>query len=167
MVDLSSQLSSANKAKEALQKEVEFTILRLKNSLKRFDEAEVKLVQIQNQLAITNAAKNMCELQLEDANIKKAEAESKLRVTELEQETLRAKVSTLQDDVEKERNFSKDKVDKCAILETEITRLKVISEPRGSTLAEEFRINQDKELALAASTFSACQKTIASLGLQL
>ncbi|XP_075493826.1 filament-like plant protein 3 [Primulina tabacum] len=167
LIDLSSQLSSANKAKEALQKEVEVTKLRLKNSLKRFDEAEVKLVHIQNQLAIVNEAKNMCELQLEDANIKKAEAESKLRVMELEQETLRAKISTLQDDVEKERKFSEDTVDKCAILETEISRLKVDSQLQRSTIAEEFRINQDKELVVAASKFSVCQKTIASLGLQL
>ncbi|XP_073065438.1 filament-like plant protein 3 [Primulina eburnea] len=167
LIDHSSQLSSANKAKEALQKEVEVTKLRLKNSMKRFDDAEVKLVHIQNQLAIANEAKNMCGLQLEDANIKKAEAESKLRVMELEQETLRAKISTLQDDVEKERKFSEDTVDKCAILETEISRLKVDSQLQRSTIAEEFRINQDKELVVAATKFSACQKTIASLGLQL
>ncbi|XP_073139594.1 filament-like plant protein 3 isoform X2 [Henckelia pumila] len=167
LVDLSYQLSLANESKEALQKEVEFTKLRLKNSMKRFDEAGMKLVQTQNQLAIANGAKNMCEVQLEDANIKKAEAESKLRVMELEQNTLRAKVSTLQDDVQKEREFSKDTADRCAILETEISRLKVDHQLRRSTIAEEFRINQDKELAVAASKFAACQKTISSLGLQL
>ncbi|KAG8373670.1 hypothetical protein BUALT_Bualt11G0048600 [Buddleja alternifolia] len=234
LVKLNTQLALADEVKRTAQKEVEYTKLQLKNTTKILDEAEVNMVQIQDQLTNANEAKSRVEVELKDANVKKAEAESRLKFMELELETLHSRTRTLEKEVEKERNFSRESesqlkimeetlhssvhtlekevvkernfsreaesrlkimeleletlyssirvlekevdkernfsreaVAKCEILETEISRTKSDSQSQRSTIIEEFRMNQDKELAVAANKFAECQKTIASLGRQL
>ncbi|KAL0396051.1 UNVERIFIED_CONTAM: Filament-like plant protein [Sesamum calycinum] len=128
---------------------------------------KVNLLQIQDQLIEANEAKSTVEAALEEANLKKAEAESEIKVMELELETVHSSISRLEKEVEKERNVSREAVAKRDILEAELSRLKSDSQVQRSAIIEEFRINQDKELAVAASKFAECQKTIASLDRQL
>ncbi|KAL7131952.1 hypothetical protein ABFS83_12G039600 [Erythranthe nasuta] len=93
---------------------------------------------------------------------------SSTRAIELDLETSRSRNCTLEKEIEEERKFSREIVGKCEILEDDISRMESDSRfRRSSTMVEEFRINQDKELAVAASKFAECQKTIASLGRQL
>ncbi|KAL8034617.1 hypothetical protein ABFX02_12G040100 [Erythranthe guttata] len=93
---------------------------------------------------------------------------SSTRAIELDLETSRSRNCTLEKEIEEERKFSREIVAKCEILEDDISRMESDSRfRRSSTMVEEFRINQDKELAVAASKFAECQKTIASLGRQL
>ncbi|KAL0462239.1 UNVERIFIED_CONTAM: Filament-like plant protein 3 [Sesamum latifolium] len=167
LVELNKQLALANGARRDAEKEVENTKLKLKNATNLLDEAEVNLLQIQDQLIEANEAKSIVEAALEEANLKKAEAESEIKVMELELETLHSSINTLKKEVEKERNISREAVAKCDILEAEVSRMKSDSQFQRSTIIEEFRINQDKELAVAASKFAECQKTIASLDRQL
>ncbi|PIN24247.1 hypothetical protein CDL12_03014 [Handroanthus impetiginosus] len=167
LADLKTQLDVANEAKREVQKEVDFTKVKLMNSTKLLEEAEVNLIQIQDKLTIANEAKSIVEVQLKDANLKKAEAEFQLKGMEVELESLHSSVYTLEKEVEKERKISREAVDKCDLLEVEISRMKSDSQFQRSAMIEEFRINQDKELAIAASKFAECQKTIASLDRQL
>ncbi|KAL2521262.1 filament-like plant protein 3 [Forsythia ovata] len=106
-------------------------------------------------------------MELEAAEVKKAEAESQLRILEIELKTLHSSIGTLEEEVEKERNFSGKIVVKYQILENEISRMKLDSQIERSAIINEFRMNQDKELTVAATKFSECRKTIASLGRQL
>ncbi|KAI3462409.1 hypothetical protein Pfo_019072 [Paulownia fortunei] len=167
LVGLKMQLALANEEKRDAEKEVECIKVKLKNSTKLLDEAEENLVQIQDQLMEANEAKSIVQEQLEDAILKKAEAESQVKVMELELENLDSSICTLEKEVEKERIFSREAVGKCDILEAEISRMKLDSQFQRSAIVEEFRINQDKELAVAATKFAECQNTIASLGRQL
>lgn len=167
LVDLKAQLVLADAATRDAQKQVEFSNVKLKNLTKLLDEAEGKLTKVQDKLSEVNESKCILELQLEDGNSKKVESESKLKVMELELKTLRSSISTLQKEVEKEKNHSREAVAKCDTQEAEISRLKSNSQLQRSAIIEEFRINQDEELAIAARKFAECQKTIASLGCQL
>ncbi|KAL2247110.1 UNVERIFIED_CONTAM: Filament-like plant protein 3 [Sesamum indicum] len=167
LVELNKQLALANEARRDAEKEVENTTVKLKNATNLLDEAEVNLLKIQVQLIEANEAKSIVEVALEEGNLKKAEAESEIKVMKLELETLHSSISTLEKEVEKERNLSREAVAKCDILEAELSRMKSDSQFQRSAIIEEFRINQDKELAVAASKFAECQKTIASLDRQL
>ncbi|KAK4383841.1 Filament-like plant protein 3 [Sesamum angolense] len=167
LVELKKQLALANEARRDAEKEVENTKVKLKNATNLLDEAEVNLLQIQDQLIEANEAKRPVEAALEEANLKKAEAESEIKVMELELETVHSSISRLEKEVEKERNVSREAVAKRDILEAELSRLKSDSQFQRSAIIEEFRINQDKEVAVAASKFAECQKTIASLDRQL
>ncbi|KAK6128375.1 hypothetical protein DH2020_037887 [Rehmannia glutinosa] len=167
LVELKTQLAVANEAKRDVEKEVAFTKVKLKESTKLLDEAEENMVQIQDQLIEANEAKNRVEVQLGNANLNKAKAESQLKVMEVELKNLRSRIFTLEKEVEKEKSFSREAVAKCKILEGEMSRMKSDSQFQRSAIIEEFRINQDKELAVAATKFAECQKTIASLDRQL
>ncbi|KAL2498556.1 Filament-like plant protein 3 [Abeliophyllum distichum] len=167
LADLRTQLATANEAKSAAQIEVEDTNIKLKKLEKFLEEAEANLVEIQNQSIITNEATCTVKMELEAAKLKKAEAESQIRVLEIELKTLHSIIGTLEEEVEKERNFSGKIVVKYQLLENEISRMKLDSQIERSAIINEFRMNQDKELTEAATKFSECQKTIASLGRQL
>ncbi|XP_057791569.1 filament-like plant protein 3 [Salvia miltiorrhiza] len=181
LVDLRKQLVLADEAKRDAHKQVECSNVKLENSTKLLDEAEGKLIMVQDKLSEAerklikfqdklsevNELKNELELQLEDANLKKVESESKLKVMELELKTLRSSISTLQKEVEKEKIHSREAIAKCDKLEAELSGTKSNSQLQRSAIIEEFRVNQDKELAAAAGRFAECQKTIASLGRQL
>ncbi|KAK6152958.1 hypothetical protein DH2020_012597 [Rehmannia glutinosa] len=142
LVELKTQLAVANEAKRDVEKEVAFTKVKLKESTKLLDEAEENMVQIQDQLIEANEAKNRVEVQLGNANLNKAKAESQLKVMEVELKNLRSRIFTLEKEVEKEKSFSRK-------------------------LLLSVRYWKDKELAVAATKFAECQKTIASLDRQL
>ncbi|XP_022884445.1 filament-like plant protein 3 isoform X2 [Olea europaea var. sylvestris] len=165
--DLRTQLAMANEAKRVAQIEVEDTNIKLKKSEKLLEEAQFNLVEFQEQLIIANESKHKIEVELEATEVKKAEAESQLKVIELELETLHSSIGTLEEEIKKERNFSGEIVVKCQKLENEILRKELDSQIQKSAIIDEFRINQDNELTVAATKFAECQKTIASLGRQL
>ncbi|KAH6833391.1 hypothetical protein C2S53_009075 [Perilla frutescens var. hirtella] len=167
VVDLKAQLVLADEANRDALKQVECSNAKLKDLTKLLDEAEGKMIKVEDKLSEVNELKSILELQLEDANLKKAESESKLKAIELELKTVRSSISTLEKEAEKEKKHSREAVAKCEALEAEISRMKSNSEWQRSAIIEEFRFNQDKELEVAASKFSECQKTIASLGRQL
>lgn len=167
LVDLRTQLAMAIEAKRVAQVEVEDTNIKLKKSEKLLEEAQVNLVEFQNQLISANKSKHGIELELEGTEVKKSEAESQLKVIKLELDTLHSSIGTLEEEVKNERNFSGEIVVKCQKLENEISRMELNSQSQKSAIIDEFRINQDKELTVAATKFAECQKTIASLGRQL
>ncbi|KAG2716084.1 hypothetical protein I3843_03G110400 [Carya illinoinensis] len=137
-------------------------------------EAELKLVELQTQLALADKLKQATDQDLKAIRTKRETAESQLRIVEAEVKSLLLKVNSLEEEVEKERALSAENVAKCQKLEDELLRTKREAEIyRDAELRlvksndGELKINQEKELAVAASKFAECQKTIASLGQQL
>ncbi|XP_047969740.1 filament-like plant protein 3 [Salvia hispanica] len=165
--DLKKQLVLADEAKKDARKQVEYSNVKLENSTKLLDEAEGKLIKVQDKLSEVEELKSKLELQLEDANLKQAESETKLKAMEHDLKTLRSSISMLEKEVVKEKIHSREAVAKCETLEAELSGTKSSSLSQRSAIIEEFRANQDKELAEAAGRFAECQKTIASLGRQL
>ncbi|XP_073154881.1 filament-like plant protein 3 [Henckelia pumila] len=167
------QLIDLNQAKRLVLAELESADIRkaeaesqLKVVKLELDEAKVDVLQVRNQLIDSNQAKRLALAELESANIRNAGAESQLKAVKLEQETLRSRNFSLEKEVEVERKSS-DSISKCKKLESEMSRMELGSKLQRLAIVEEFRINQDKELEVAASKFADCQNTIASLDRQL
>ncbi|GFP90627.1 filament-like plant protein 3 [Phtheirospermum japonicum] len=160
------RLTEAEEARRDAEKEAESIKVKLKDLTELLEEKELTLVRSQDQLTEAEEAKRRAEARLDDG---KAEAESRIEGMEHELEKLRSGIFSLEKGIEREKSFSREAVAKCNVLEDEISRMKSDSDSQfqRSTIVEEFRINQDKELAVAASKFAECQKTIASLDRQL
>ncbi|CAI9763383.1 unnamed protein product [Fraxinus pennsylvanica] len=167
LVDLETQLAMVNEAKRAAELEVEAANEKLTKSTKNLEEAKVNLVELQNQLIVVNEEKCVVESELKTSNINKQEVDLQIKSLEREFEALHSSIGTLEEEIKKEKSVSGEAVLRCQTLENEISRMKLDSQLQRSAGIEEFRINQDRELAVAASKFTECQKTIASLSRQL
>ncbi|XP_077248810.1 filament-like plant protein [Tasmannia lanceolata] len=138
---------------------------QLEISRNKLIEAEEKLGKL---MALASESKKAVEVELEVANTKRKVAESQLEAADADVRTLRAKVDSLEVEIEKERSLSAETAVKCQNLEDKLLRKKREAELRRAASSNgELKIKQDKELAVAAGKLAECQKTIASLGLQL
>ncbi|KAB5556460.1 hypothetical protein DKX38_007369 [Salix brachista] len=148
-------------------------------------EADVKMGELQALLALANESRQASEEEIKRFDSKREETESQLRIAEAEIKTLLSKIVSLDAEVEKERALSAENAAKSQELEGELSKMKCevelqheIERKRVASFNQELKITQhsdlhsgiiqlEKELAVAASKFAECQKTIASLGLQL
>lgn len=169
--ELETQLAFANKSKQAVE-------VKMKAAIAARGVAESKLsvveAEMKTQLALANKSKQAAEEEVKSAKSKKEAGESRLRAVEAEMETLRSKVISLEDEVEKERALSEENIANFQKSKDELSKVKheieLQHEVKLQYLAgsnQELKINQEEELAVAASKFAECQKTIASLGRQL
>ncbi|TMW86733.1 hypothetical protein EJD97_020948 [Solanum chilense] len=167
VAELQGQLISANEAKRAAEAEVEAMNVKLKKLEFCLDETEVKCLGIQTQLEMVEGMKSGVEAELEAINAKKYVSESQLKATELELQTLLSKVDFLQEELSEERDLHQKTAAKLQKLEIDNSVIKSASQLQKGTIFGEFTINKDKEMAIAASRFAECQKTIASINWQL
>ncbi|XP_010464045.1 PREDICTED: filament-like plant protein 3 [Camelina sativa] len=145
---------------------------QLETSQNRLKETDRKLTELQTLLRLTKDAKEAAEDGVKAANAKTEAVESRLRDVEAETESLILKIKSLEDVTEKERALSSKHISKCEELQDEISKLKRELELHQETEPEAnhmkgFELKQEKELAVAASKFAECQRTIASLGQRL
>ncbi|EOA30122.1 hypothetical protein CARUB_v10013232mg [Capsella rubella] len=145
---------------------------QLETSQNRLKETERKLTELQTLLRLTKDAKEAAEDGIKAANAKAEAVESRLRDVEAEAESLILKIKSLEDVTEEERALSSKHISKCKELQDEISKLKRELELYQETEHEpnhmkSFELKQEKELAVAASKFAECQRTIASLGQRL
>ncbi|KAG7580769.1 Filament-like plant protein [Arabidopsis suecica] len=145
---------------------------QLETSQNRLKETERKLTELQTLLHLTKDAKEAAEDGVKAANEKTEAVESRLRDVETEAKSLSLKIKSLEDVTEKERALSAIHISKCNELQDEISKLKQELEHHQETEPEPnhmkgFELKQEKELAVAASKFAECQRTIASLGQRL
>ncbi|XP_010314562.2 filament-like plant protein 3 [Solanum lycopersicum] len=167
VVELQGQLITANEAKRAAEAEVQAMNVKLKKLEFCLDETEVKCLGIQTQLEMVEGMKSGVEAELEAINAKKYVSESQLKATELELQTLLSKVDFLQEELSEERDLHQKTAAKLQKLEIDNSVIKSASQLQKGTIFGEFTINKDKEMAIAASRFAECQKTIASINWQL
>ncbi|KAK6773828.1 hypothetical protein RDI58_029067 [Solanum bulbocastanum] len=167
VVELQAQLITANEAKRDAKAEVEAINVKLKKLEFCLEETEVKYLGIQTQLEIVEGMKSGVEAELEAINAKKYVSESQLKATESELQTLLSKVDFLQEELSEERDLHQKTAAKLHKLEIDNSVIKSASQLQKGTIIGEFTINKDKEMAIAASRFAECQKTIASINWQL
>ncbi|KAK7247618.1 hypothetical protein RIF29_42504 [Crotalaria pallida] len=148
--------------------------MQLEASQSRIRGAELKVTELQTQLALANKSNQEAYEELKATKTKKEIAESKLRLAQTEVEELTSKVSSLEEEIQKERALSAENLIKCGKLEDELLKMKREAQVQKEAeilhkegVKSELKLKQDKELALAASKFAECQKTIASLGQRL
>ncbi|KAI3951575.1 hypothetical protein MKX01_018691 [Papaver californicum] len=166
--ELEEKLEKMEVEKAELEKALAESLNCLETSEDRLRETEEKLLELQNKMGLDAIAKQATELEIESTNTKRKAMESQILVMEEEVATLRAKVDSLEMDVEDERAMSAEIMSKCESLEEELSKTRLETERRRATNSNgELKIKQDKELAVAAGKLAECQKTIASLGQQL
>uniref|UniRef100_A0A3N7EJT9 Filament-like plant protein n=1 Tax=Populus trichocarpa TaxID=3694 RepID=A0A3N7EJT9_POPTR len=119
----------------------------------QLSEAQQKLVELQEELLLTNESKQQIEFQLVSM--------------EAEARTMSAKVNSIQGEIEKERVLSAEIALKYHELEEELSRKKQEEELQQNVSSSgEPKIKQE-DFDVAANKLAECQKTIASLGNQL
>ncbi|XP_043721921.1 filament-like plant protein [Telopea speciosissima] len=166
--DLEEKLETMEAEKEELNVALAESQSRLEISQGQLREAEEKLVELQRRLDLAKELKQASEIEADVANAKREEVETQLVSVDAEVCTLRAKVDSLEAELEKEHALSSDLKAKCQKSEDELSRNRREAELRRTTSSNgNFKIKQEKELAVAAGKLAECQKTIASLGQQL
>ncbi|KEH35627.1 filament-like plant protein [Medicago truncatula] len=143
-------------------------------SQSRVKEVELEVIELQKQLVVANKSNEEEYEELKVSRAKNENAESKLRATQTEAEELISKICSLEEEIEKERALSAGNLAKCEKLEEELLRVKKETQLHQDTetlhregVDSELMFKQEKELALAATRFSECRKTIESLGQKL
>ncbi|KAM7259924.1 hypothetical protein ACFE04_015665 [Oxalis oulophora] len=147
---------------------------KLDVSNRQLNEAEKKYAELQTQLVMRNQLEQDVQAELKAISLKRLEAESSRGLAEAQNKTLRFKIASLEDDVKKGRALLAENEAKRQKLEIELSEKKhEVENQREAELKRladdnnELNVMQDKELAVAASKFAECQKTIASIGQQL
>ncbi|KAA8531119.1 hypothetical protein F0562_005828 [Nyssa sinensis] len=172
MINRTAELEEKLEKMESEKVELEIALAecqdQLKTSRDQLKETEVKLTDLQTLLDRATEGRRTSEGELQAVNSKREKAESQLVVVEAEMTILLSKISSLDEELQKERALSMNSVTKCQKLEYEISRMKCEAEIRHAASSNGvLKIKQDKELMVAASKLAECQKTIASLGRQL
>ncbi|XP_031095716.1 filament-like plant protein [Ipomoea triloba] len=167
LADLDAQFSTEREERIAAQQELEVSNSELKKSIERLEQAEANLLELQTQLERANEIRCTIESELEDSNAKREETESQLKAAEFQLQALHSRVYSLEEEVKKEQAFSHESILKLRKLESLNLRLTSQCQLQKATTIGEFQFNKDKELAVAASKFEECKKTIASIGRQL
>ncbi|XP_047167663.1 filament-like plant protein 3 isoform X2 [Vigna umbellata] len=171
-VALEKKLEKMEAEKLVLEMDLTECQKQLEASLSRINEVELEVVELQTKLALANKSNEEAYEKLKATQEKKKIAESKLTAAHTEAEELVSKICSLKEEIEKERVLSAKNLAKCEKLEDELLRIKHEAQLQQNTeiLSGEgvnSELKQEKELALAATKFAECRKTIESLGLQL
>ena len=101
---------------------------QLETSQSHLMETEIELKELQKELLVANELKVEADEQVKATQTKRELAESQLRVFESEVKTLLLKVSSLQEEVQKERAVSADYLVRCQKLEDELSSMKLEAE---------------------------------------
>nr|KYP38397.1 Filament-like plant protein 3 [Cajanus cajan] len=178
MIQKNADLEKKLEKMEAGKLEVDMVLtkyhLQLETSESQIREAELKVTEVQTQLALANKSNQEAREELK-ANIAKKEiVESTLKRTQTEVEELISKIRSLEEEIQKERALSAENSIKYVKLEDELLKMTHKAQVQQDTVIKhrevvnhDLKLKQEKELALAATRFAECQKTIASLGQQL
>ncbi|RDX95134.1 Filament-like plant protein 3, partial [Mucuna pruriens] len=178
MIQKNSELEKKLEKMEAGKLEVEMVLtkyhMQLETSESQIREAELKAEEFQTQLALAKKSNQEACEELKATKAKKEMIESTLKLSQTEVEEQISKIRSLEEGIQKERALSAENSIKCGKLEDELTKMKHKAQVQQDTeikhregVNHHLKLKQEKELSLAASRFSECQKTIASLGQQL
>ncbi|CAH9070315.1 unnamed protein product [Cuscuta europaea] len=165
VVELRNKLDTTQKGKKTIEAELENTKLELKKSMERLEEAEAKFLEIHTQLERENGIKCAVESELKESNAVREGLESRLKGAEFEMQKLQSRVCSLEEEVKKEQGISEEAIAKLKKLES--LHLEQTFQIQKAGNIGDFKFDKERELAVAATRFEECKKTIASIGRQL
>ncbi|KAH6835286.1 hypothetical protein C2S53_014992 [Perilla frutescens var. hirtella] len=150
---LKSEIEDQRKLSAELTKKCEGLENELTSTIQESELRHIRLEEMHNELTTVYEAKESLEFQLD--------------TMEVESRTLSSSVDSLKAEIENERKLSRELTKKCQELENELTKTIQESELQQSMHSNsELKVKQE-DLAIAADKLAECQKTIASLGMQL
>ncbi|TKY60469.1 Filament plant protein 3 [Spatholobus suberectus] len=178
MIQKNAELEKKLEKMEAGKLEVDMVLakyhMQLETSESQLREAELKVAEVQTQLALANKSNQEACEELKATKAKKEIVESTLKLAQTEVEKLISKIRSLEEEIQKERTLSAENSIKYGKLEDELSKMKRKAQVPQDTeikhregVNHDLKLKQETELALAASRFVECQKTIASLGQKL
>uniref|UniRef100_A0A7N0U2H6 Filament-like plant protein 3 n=1 Tax=Kalanchoe fedtschenkoi TaxID=63787 RepID=A0A7N0U2H6_KALFE len=156
LVELKMQVALANESKQAAEQ-----LAKASDAQKEVTEA--RLVNVEAEKGAMLVTVRFLEGEIERE--RSLSAENLVRCQILEEELSRTKTEA----ESKEKALLAEYLVECKSLEDELLKTKTEAELDHATIkmAREFKVDQEKELEIAAEQFAECQKTIASLGRQL
>ncbi|CAL9197774.1 unnamed protein product [Musa hybrid cultivar] len=107
------------------------------------------------------------ESDIESLEAKKMELVVQLELEHMEVRSLQEKVQILEKQIEKEKRLTAEFAARCHTLEDELSTKQQSETKQSANSTASLNIRQEKEVAQAAGRLAKCQKTIASLNLQL
>ncbi|CAL9150854.1 filament-like plant protein [Musa acuminata AAA Group] len=107
------------------------------------------------------------ESDIESLEAKKMELVVQLELEHMEVRSLQEKVQILEKQIEKEKRLTAEFAARCHTLEDELSTKQQSETQQSANSTASLNIRQEKEVAQAAGRLAKCQKTIASLNLQL
>ncbi|XP_057746863.1 filament-like plant protein [Arachis stenosperma] len=174
IIQKNSELEKMLQKMEADKLEVQTSLtkcqMQLEASHSRIREAELKVTELRTQLALSNKSNQETYEELKATKTKKEVAESKLGIAQSDIQELAAKICSLEEKIQKEQALPMENSIKFRRLEDELSKTKQevqLQRDNAALQSHESKLKQEKELALAASRYADCKKTIASLGQQL
>lgn len=128
--ELEEKLEKSETEKAELEMALSACQKQLETSQSRLLEAEMELQELQKKIVLANESKSAAEEEVKATQTKRELAESRLIVVENEVNTLLLKAASLEEEVQKERALSADKVARCQKLEDELFNIKCEAEHR-------------------------------------
>lgn len=172
--ELEEELEKKEEEKEKLEMALSQCQKQLETSWSQLNEVEMRLTELNNKLSAAQKSKQAAEEEARITHERMEVTESRLMDVEEEVKNLLLNVKLLQEEVERERALSAENEAKCQELEDENLNMKRDAElqheielQRVAVSDEQLKVKQEQELAVAASRFAECQKTISSLAQQL
>ncbi|KAF8018657.1 hypothetical protein BT93_H3527 [Corymbia citriodora subsp. variegata] len=178
MINRTAELEEELEKKEEEKGKLELALnqcqKQLETSWSQLNEVEMRLVELDTMLSAAQKSKQAAEEEARITRERMEVTESRLMDVEQEMKNLLLNVKLLQEEVERERALSAENGAKCQKLEDENLKMKRDAElqheiklQRVAVSEEELKVKQEQEIAVAASRFAECQKTISSLARQL
>lgn len=124
---------------------------QLKISQSQLRDADNKLSMLQSELDLATDLRQAIELELEDANVRKEEAESRLKAIEDESKILLSKVGLFEGEAQKERALYVEASAKCRALEEEVSKMKCEAETWQSQSASMSELKEALERELQST----------------
>ncbi|XP_039154756.1 filament-like plant protein 3 [Eucalyptus grandis] len=172
--ELEEELEKKEEEKEKLDMALSQCQKQLETSRSQLNEVEMRLTELNNMLSAAQKSKQAAEEEARITHESMEVTESRPMDVEEEMKNLLLNVKLLQEEVERERALSAENEAKCREMEDENLNMKrdaklqhEIELQRVAVYDEQLKVKQEQELAVAASRFAECQKTISSLAQQL
>lgn len=178
MINRTAELEEVLEKKEEEKEKLEMALnqcqKQLEMSWSQLNEVEMRLVELDAMLSAAQKSKQAAEEEARITHERMEVTESRLMDVEEEMKNLLLNVKLLQEEVERECALSAENEIKCRKLEDENLKMKRDAELQHETKLQrvavsddELKVKKEQELAVAASRFAECQKTISSLAQQL
>ncbi|WCJ44665.1 Filament-like plant protein [Euphorbia peplus] len=165
--DLEEKLQKMESEKVELEEKLEKILLERTELEMTLMISHEKNEELQTQLREAGLKLEELQEELLTANESKDEIESQLVIMEAEVRTITSRANSFELEIEKEKALSAEIKGKCKGLEDELVKKKQEIEIQQSAISNNEPKLKQEDIAAAAGKLAECQKTIASLGMQL
>ncbi|OVA12843.1 Filament-like plant protein [Macleaya cordata] len=162
------ELEELKSEKETMAMELARHAENLEQTKLQLQETEQLVAELKSQLAASQKSNSLTETQLKCMAESYKSLETRAQVLETEVNLLHAKLETLNNELQEEKQNHEDALAKCKDLQEQLQRSESCSTCALSSAADtDINSKQEKKIAAATEKLAECQETIFLLGKQL